>query len=65
MFAVITKLHASDNLCEEQRIWPLSFPKVPAKPCPNSGSGWLVGREGQTALLAPKKVKEERVKFQQ
>lgn len=31
MFAVITKLHASDNLCEEQGIRPMRHPEVPAK----------------------------------
>lgn len=65
MFAVITKLHSSDNLCEEQRIQPVSHPKVLAKLLPQQWRWMLVGSEGQAALRGPKKLKEERVKFQQ
>lgn len=64
MFAVITKLHASDNLCEEQKIWPMSHPQVPAKLLSQQWRWGLVGVEEHAALLGPTKLSEERVKFQ-
>lgn len=64
MFAVITKFHASDNLCEEQRIWPMSHPEIPAEFLFQPWRWGLVGREKQPDVMGPKKLKKERIKFQ-
>lgn len=63
MFAVITKFHASDNFCRTKNM---AYEPLKPQPsfCSNSGGRGLVGREGQAALMGPKKLKEERVKFQ-
>lgn len=64
MFAVITKFHASDNLCEGQRIWPMSHPEIPAEFLFQQWRRGLVGREKQPDVTGPKKLKKERIKFQ-
>lgn len=43
----------------------MSHPEVPAKLLSQQWTWMLVGREGQAALLDPKKLRQERVKFQQ
>ena len=58
MSAVITKLHASDNLCEEQ-IWPMSPPpEVPARCLLNSGGQGLEGKDRQLCW-DPEKAREK------
>lgn len=49
MFAVITKLHASDNLCEEQRIRPMSHSKVPTKLLSQQWRSMVGGRGGASS----------------